>query len=428
MEYMIHDRIVLPYLERNYRWLGENGEKVNNWCPWIASNVLYATAIAEPDLYLREKIVEKVLNALDNYTACLPDDGGCDEGPGYWCEAGASYFDCLEILYDMTGGKLNVYDHPFIKAMGEYICTMNIDGRTFVNFADGSPKLSPDGNQLHRFGVKCSSRLLADFGDFMTTFGDIKGEYPCVYRGLRSLISDDVTPKSIEGATKRVLPSLKVATGRQFSDTSKGMFFAVKGGHNAESHNHNDVGSFIIYYDGKPVIIDAGVGEYTRQTFSADRYKLWYMQAHYHNLPAFDGVSEEYGKTYHSKDEIYDEETGSYSMELCEAYPAEVGIISYRRTCGLSGGAFTLREDVSLEKEREIEFRFMTHVRPTVTEDGRITLPEDRVLSFEPKMTVTIEERPILDHKLEKSWGTENLFRICIKTTAKELKAKFIIE
>ena len=32
------------------------------------------------------------------------------------------------------------------------------------------------------------------------------------------------------------------------SRTGKGLFVASHGGHNAESHNHNDVGDFIVYY------------------------------------------------------------------------------------------------------------------------------------------------------------------------------------
>ena len=38
-----------------------------------------------------------------------------------------------------------------------------------------------------------------------------------------------------------------------------------------------------------PVIIDAGVGTYTRQTFSSERYTIWTMQSNYHNLPMING-------------------------------------------------------------------------------------------------------------------------------------------
>ena len=53
------------------------------------------------------------------------------------------------------------------------------------------------------------------------------------------------------------------------------MFVAAKGGFNNESHNHNDVGTFSLYVNTIPVIIDAGVGTYTKQTFGKDRYTIW---------------------------------------------------------------------------------------------------------------------------------------------------------
>ena len=55
----------------------------------------------------------------------------------------------------------------------------------------------------------------------------------------------------------------------------------MKGGHNDESHNHNDVGSFVVYHNGKPILVDPGVGEYTSKTFSKERYTIWTMHSDY---------------------------------------------------------------------------------------------------------------------------------------------------
>ena len=54
-----------------------------------------------------------------------------------------------------------------------------------------------------------------------------------------------------------------------YMTNKNGFFVATKGGYNNESHNHNDVGSFSLYLNTMPVFIDAGVGTYTRQTFSS---------------------------------------------------------------------------------------------------------------------------------------------------------------
>ena len=74
-----------------------------------------------------------------------------------------------------------------------------------------------------------------------------------------------------------------------------GFFVATKGGYNNESHNHNDAGTFLLEYDD---FIDAGVGTYTRQTFSSERYSIWTMQSNYHNLPMVNGVPQQFGSEF----------------------------------------------------------------------------------------------------------------------------------
>ncbi|MFF5249487.1 hypothetical protein ACFY3V_34860 [Streptosporangium sp. NPDC000095] len=50
---------------------------------------------------------------------------------------------------------------------------------------------------------------------------------------------------------------------RERRGSPDGLFLAAKGGYNVESHNHNDVGPFIVALDARPVLVDVGVGEYT---------------------------------------------------------------------------------------------------------------------------------------------------------------------
>ena len=50
-----------------------------------------------------------------------------------------------------------------------------------------------------------------------------------------------------------LLPDLQVRIIRR-----NGWTLCIKGGHNGESHNHNDVGSLMVYVDGHPLLVDAG--------------------------------------------------------------------------------------------------------------------------------------------------------------------------
>ena len=76
---------------------------------------------------------------------------------------------------------------------------------------------------------------------------------------------------------------------------------AAWGSHNDQSHNHNDVGNFVVFADGQPVIVDAGRPTYTAQTFSIRRYEIWAMQSAFHNLPTINGQMQQAGRAVRSE-------------------------------------------------------------------------------------------------------------------------------
>jgi hypothetical protein len=67
--------------------------------------------------------------------------------------------------------------------------------------------------------------------------------------------------------------------------------FAVclKGGHNAEHHNHNDVGSFSVIAGRSAVIADTGAEVYTARTFSGKRYDSDALNSFGHAVPVVAG-------------------------------------------------------------------------------------------------------------------------------------------
>jgi hypothetical protein len=69
--------------------------------------------------------------------------------------------------------------------------------------------------------------------------------------------------------------------------TSRGLPVAValKGGHNAEHHNHNDVGSYVVCIGDAMTLVDPGAEVYTRRTFSAQRYVSNLLNSFGHPVP-----------------------------------------------------------------------------------------------------------------------------------------------
>lgn len=425
----LKERIIDPFIDYTYWWEGVDGNRVNNWCPWIVSNVLTVVSLVESDMSRREKVVELSIKYLDNFINCCPEDGGCDEGPTYWNAGVGCLFDSLELLEDITDGYVNIYSEPLIKALGEYEARANITGKYFVNFADSRSTCMLDGNMLIRYGKKCNSDILVSFGENMLKLRGAVLDTALIYRSLRSLTTPNldlsaVTPKA---ATDTYFKNLEIMILRDSEIPDEGTFLAIKGGNNGESHNHNDVGSFIVYRNGLPVLIDAGVGEYTRQTFSADRYKIWSMQSLYHNVASFGALGQTAGRQYKAADAVYDKDSRSLTLELAGAYTPEVGVESYIRTASLKDGVVTVTDSVKLSEAKEIDFIFMTHREPKLENNGKILLTEGCVLNFDTSLTPKIEIVDPVGMDTKTLWGTEVLYRIHLATVAKECEYTFTV-
>ncbi len=222
------------------------------------------------------------------------------------------------------------------------------------------------------------------------------------------------------------LPDLQLITARESSDSEVGMFVAAKGGNNGEMHNHNDCGNFMVYYNGKPVIIDTGVGAYTKQTFSPDRYKLWFMQSGYHNLPSFGGVDQHEGGRFAASDVEIDSEKRSIKSELKNAYTPDAGIESYVRRVSFDTSV-TIEESVILKEAKEIDFHIMLASEPKLLSDSEIALPEGRILTYDPSLEAELEIFDPVGMDTVGMWNTEKLYRLHFRINTDKCNVIFTI-
>jgi hypothetical protein len=343
-----------------YNWASRKN-KVNNWNPWIMSNLIMANLFLEKDEKNRASNLKDYLFHTDGYLNGLGDDGGCDEGPSYWFAAGASVFDVLELSARATNGKINIYDEPLIKNMASYVYKMHISDRYFVNFADADPRISkPDGLMLYRFGKAIKDETLVKFGLWANdTFSK---EVPVSYRHVMRVMENLLTFNSIPKYNNDYQPNgayiadIQVVTTR----TKQGLYLATHGGHNAESHNHNDVGDFIVYANGEPVIIDAGRGNYTARTFSPQRYDLWFTRSDYHNLPIINGVTQKSGREFEATEVIGS--GNSLKMNIANAYPKEANVNSWNRIVKLNQdkNQVEIEDNYDLKETKSLQQVFMT--------------------------------------------------------------------
>ncbi|MCB9159314.1 MAG: heparinase II/III family protein [Caldilineaceae bacterium] len=360
MEREIQQRVLIPCTERDdFWWMGlvehpnRGNRRVNNWNPWICSNWLASALIVEPDDDVRTATVTKIMRCLDKFIDPYPRDGGCDEGPNYWGRAGASLFDNLELLLAATDGWIDVYGEPLVQEIGRYIYRAHIDDDFYLNFADASAIVHPEALLVYRYGQRIADDHMIEFGRWLAhgqnvlEVGAVQGTGtlpPSLGRAVPDLfvLADAVSAPGQAPRLRDVwLPDIEVMVARDTGGSSDGLYLAAKGGHNDESHNHNDIGNFVVFVDGKPLLVDAGVETYTAKTFSETRYEIWTMQSAYHSLlPTVDGVQQEPGHQFAARNVAYavDDAQAQLSLDIALAYPPTAKLATWQRMLTLTRG------------------------------------------------------------------------------------------
>lgn len=427
----VKERGTIPFLARDHSWFVS--EKPNNWITAITANMLTAVSILEDDLDLRERVVNRACWALDRYAIGCPDDGGCDEGPGYWQGAGASMFDCFEILSDMTGGRLNLFRVPKLRLIGEYVANMHIDEKRYVNFSDCHPQFEIDGYMVERYGENSGSDMLRDFGRFINRDNICSVSFRTSYRTVKSLMMrKSLGEPKVKHSRKVWYPGHQVAVFRESEYGDEGLFLAAKGGNNAESHNHKDVGSFIVYSEGKPLLIDPGCAIYSKQYFSPLRYELhWNVRSGYHNLPAFAGTEQLKGKDGQAKVDFFDGESMRMGLDLTGVFPEESSLTDYHREFALSGGEVKVTERVRLSGKTDVDYHFMTKDEPRIAEGGVIELAYGRKLLYDASIFKASVETLYSEPGrigLMGEWGTDRIYRITLHTECDALDTVFTVK
>lgn len=417
----IMKKAVIPYYERDdFWWQGLDGSRdVNNWNPWTNHNILTAILILEDDQAKKIKGVEKLVMSLDQFINVYPNDGGCDEGPSYWGRAGASLYQCLDLLKRATKGKFDVYDNQVVKNMGNYIYKAYIEYPYFINFADADATTGSRPQIIYSYGKDIGDPVMQKFGAFLAQKQEWSEKVPG--GKVDEQIMQLMHLKEIENAPAENaliadfwLPETEVAGARDKAGTSEGFFFAAKGGHNAESHNHNDLGTCVLYFNGKPCLVDIGRETYTAKTFSSRRYEIWTMQSQYHNLPKINGIDQKEGRNFVASNSTFvaNAKKATFSTDIFKAYPDEAQVNKWVRSYSLERGKrFVIDDNYNLkEVVTPSTINFVTNCKVTDSGAGIIKLEGDGFtlnMAYNAKnVTPKIEVTEITDAGLKRYWTT----------------------
>lgn len=433
-------RIFDPLMTQHHGFMSSDskGRRPNNWNPWICSNWLNAVLLLEKDPAKRTEAVAKILTVLDQFMNPYPKDGGCDEGPGYWDAAAASVYDNISLLNLASNDAFAyVYRDEKFRNMGTFIYKAQISPRYFLNFADADPQPSMGADMIYRFGKDIQDKDMMRFGAYYRAQTDGSGSFH-YFRNLFALFIQQEYRQAEKGLPlpkDTWLPDLEVMIARDQQGTTDGFFVAAKGGHNDESHNHNDIGNYVVYYNGFPLLIDVGRGTYTSMTFSGKRYEIWYNCSNYHNLPTINGKDQLPGGEYKASNVSYKngKDYSSLTLNIASSYPTDASIGSWVRNIRLNRGKnVQIEDDFKLSGKASVVQHLMTCYPAKVNKPGEVVihyapegaLSKDFVITYDASKfdvsTEKIELKNMEDKGVRQKWG-DTIHRINLK--AKELKS-----
>ena len=439
----LQQRMLDPFMTRDdFWWMGFKEDKkrvLNNWTIYCAFNSMMCYMLLEDDVDKLSDAVYKAMRCVDNLLNVSPADGACEEGPSYWKMNGGMVVNFMSALNLVTGGKVNLLHHPYVKSLAEFYLHCCVGDQWMVNFSDASARFDrASWPFVFRIGADVGSPLMMSVGaegvqregrvDFEP---DIRPRSQSIFHELEILRrkSEMLSFSPIEPRPSFVwYPSSQLC----FMENGQGLYLAAKGANNGESHNHNDVGSGILYINETPILVDAGVGGYSRKTFSDEHYTLWNNQSQYHNLPTINGVMQMNGKCYSATGTKVDSQKLLISTDIASAYPENAKVKSWVRTWQLKRDRLVVQDKFLLSEAIEYnKVHFLTWGCPQVKGDGEILICPDKEiakLTYDArKFTPSIEEIPLMDEVLARVWEGR-LYRITLTAKQKQVSGCYHFE
>lgn len=281
----IRRRVLTPYLDPGYAHAWWRRCDMN-WNAVCNGGVLIAALAVEDDPATRDAIVRRALADLPRFLDGFAADGGCSEGSAYWRYGMDWWLRAAWAAAD--AGVADLMADPRLAAICRFPLAVSVSPGEDLTFADnGGGFMKPAlAARIERF-----QRIPELFG----LCRPVDGRIELVDLDDLLLCGDRPAPPFPDTGDV-LLPDLGTARLRQGPWT-----VGVKGGHNAEHHNHNDLGGVIVQRGARVYLADPGGPIYTADTFGPKRYESFFTSSRGHSVPVIDGRFQLPGREHASR-------------------------------------------------------------------------------------------------------------------------------
>jgi hypothetical protein len=328
----------------------------HNWNAVCTAGAVGAILATEPSPEVRAKAVEWAVKNSGVFLSGFGKDGYCSEGLGYW-NYGFGHFAVLaEVLRQHTGGSVDLFKTESVRWIAAAPARLEIADGVYPSFADCGLGSRPDAQLMEMVKWRLAKEPFSG-----------KPSLPLAGPGLLyQTLTELVTRQEAEATDSPKKSGLPLRSWFEDSGVCVfrpaqpgGMAVALKGGHNAEHHNHNDVGTTVVVWKGQPVIADPGAMVYRAETFSKDRYRLPIMGSFGHSVPVVAGFLQADGAK--CRGEVvtteFNPKHDQVKIDLSSAYPGS-GVKKLQREWSYqrdTGGSLVIHDRFAFEKPSTFE-------------------------------------------------------------------------
>ena len=375
-------RAITPYQNALHTGKVINGlwwmMSVYNWNAVCTCNLVCASLILMESRHDRAEVLAAMEISNKFFYRGFTSDGYCSEGLGYWSYGFGHYLLMGEIVLASTNGKLNIFDDdPVILKCCEYARNIIIEDGIAPAYADCNVKTVPSQHNL----------------------AIIQRHYPELLMkpvNTNVIFTNDLTQFAIFAFTKAKQATLtsnyKVPPVSFFdqagvlicrSTDEKGNTFgaSIKGGHNNEAHNHNDVGSYVIVANKVPFICDPGGEVYTRRTFSPERYESKVLNSYGHDVPVVAGRLQLNGAKAKGiiKESTFTSEKSSILIDMTSCYDvAELLSLTRRFTFNHATRKVIVTDNVEFSSPQTFEDAIITSSDCRINSSSNVDFHDDK--------------------------------------------------
>ena len=298
----------------------------HNWNAVCTAGAVGAILASEPSRETRAKAVEWAALNMKIFLSGFPVDGYCSEGLGYWNYGFGHFVVLAEVLRAQTGGQVDLLKSATVRRIAEAPAMLEIANGIYPAFADCPLTAKPEPRLLELVRWRLENRpftgsasgVLAESPTLYQTLADLVARRDAAARGAGAGQSSGWTPPPLRSwfAESGVCVVRPARAG--------GLAAAWKGGHNAENHHHNDVGTTVVVWRGRAVLADPGAMVYRAETFSRNRYKLTVMGSYAHSVPVVAGFLQAEGNDCRGQvlATEFTDARDTMTIDMASAYPA----------------------------------------------------------------------------------------------------------